>query len=413
MNDYNKDEVINSLMIGINKGKRAKYMKRVSQSILTLFLVVFTSFSVMVNVSSSFADSLIDIPVIGEIVELVRIGSGYKEAAEKGLFEKGDMVYQDEDYTLSLIAYYYSDQDLNLFFELDHKLEGHYAIINFELLDENMSKIEGGSFGYGGFNDDNIENIEVNMVDRKLPDTLTVRFDMTRNNKNASFKDDDIILENISVKLEKKIKDVSNLKVINKVIKHDDMDFEFLSLEITPTTMNLQLDVSSDERVFYEFKEIYIQSGDNKYERISDGLVRSGDMTSGMTYYFKTPYFDDYESLEIVIDGIYVLPLDQSTILIDLEKEEMIKGIDEKLSFLGINESATGYTVRFEGNVDERVSFSQYNGHYFSSRSTMTSDTEREYHLEVEKELLEDTIIEVNFSFYPNEKEMNKTIIIE
>jgi len=198
-----------------------------------------------------------------------------------------------------------------------------------------MSKIEGGSFGYGGFNDDNIENIEVNMVDRNLPDTLTVRFDITRNNKNASFKDDDIILEDISVKLEKKIKDVSNRKEINKVIKHDDMDFEFLSLEITPTTMNLQLDVSSDEKVFYEFREIYIQSEENRYERISDGLVRSGDMTSGMTYYFKTPYFDDYESFEIVIDGIYVLPLDQSTILIDLEKKEMVKGIDEKISFLG------------------------------------------------------------------------------
>jgi len=43
----------------------------------------------------------------------------------------------------------------------------------------------------------------------------------------------------------------------------------------------------------------------------------------------------------------------------------------------------------------------------------MSSDTRSEYHLEVEKELLEDTIIEVNFSFYPNEIEMNKTIIIE
>ncbi len=413
MNDYNKDEVINSLMIGINKGKRAKHMKRVSQSILTLFLVVFTSFSVMVNVSSSFADSLIDIPVIGEIVELIRIGSGYEEAAEKGMFEKGDIVYQDEDYTLSLIAYYYSDQDLNLFFKLDHELEGRYAITNFELLDEKMNKIEGGSFGYGSFNDDNIENIDVNMVDRRLPDTLTVRFDITRNSQRESFKDDDIIIDDISVNLEKKIKDVSNLKTFKKVIKHDSIDFEFLTLEITPTTMNLQLNVSSEDKVFYDFKEIYIESGDHRYERISDGLVRSGDMTSGMTYYFKTPYFDDYESFEIVIDGIYVLPLDQSTILIDLEKKEMVKGIDEKISFLGIKETTTGYTVRFEGNVDERVSFSQYNGHYFSSTSTMSTETSREYHLEVEKEFLEDTIIEVNFSFYPNEIEMNKTIIIE
>ncbi|MCH4887080.1 DUF4179 domain-containing protein [Acidaminobacter sp. JC074] len=413
MNDYNEAQVLESLQVGINRGKKAYHFKRASQGVLTVFAVMFMSLALMVNVSPSFADSLIDVPVIGEIVKLVRIGSGYEEVAEKGMFEKGEVIYEDESYKLSLLAYYFSDKDLNLYFTLESDNEDYHAITNFEMLDENMDFIKGGSIGFDAFNDEGLTNIEVNMIDHTLPDTLTIKFDLTRDDKRGRFGDDYIYLEDLSLKLKKKVKDVSNMIDISETVHHENMNFDFISLEITPTTMNLQMDVSSDDMVFYDFKKIYIKSGENVYERISDGLVRSGNMESGMTYFFKSPYFDSYKDFEIVIEDVYALPIDLSYVEIDLENNEMIKGSDDKLEFIGVSKSADIYTVKFKSSGDERVGFSQYDDHHFSSIGTMYLDEGREYHLEVEKENLDDEKILIDFNHYPNTVEMKKSIRIE
>lgn len=384
MENYNREDVMKALETGIAKGKRARNRTRGVKNSVSMFSLLLISFTILVNVSGTFADSLIDIPIIGDIVEWVHIGSKYEEVAEKGYFEKGDILYTDDELTVALIAYYYSDYEINMYLKIETDKK-HYSVEGIELLDQEDHVLDGGCYSYGGFNDDGIANIEVDMIDQNLPENIVVALDL-------KIGDDDRIFK---AELEKKISDMVKINVDESFEAHD-LTIHIKDMEITPTSLNLEMDVISENMMFYDFHDIYIKTDQGVYPRISSGITRSGNMETGMTYFFKTPYFDDYESIEIIIDGMDALPVEKSTIVIDLDKEEMIKQADDKIKFIGIKSNR----LIFESDV-EGISFSSYDGNYFSEKAYMTSEDSYRFELKIDRHLV-DHMIEIDFSDYPN-----------
>lgn len=384
MEKYNQEDVMKALKTGISRGKKARTRTRAIKGSLSMFSLLLISFTILVNVSGTFADSLIDIPIIGDIVEMVHIGSKYEEVAERGYFEQGDVLYSDDEITVALIAYYYSDNEINMYLKIESD-DKHYSVRHVELLDQEGKMVSGGSYSYGDLNDEGITNIEIDMIETDLPEHITISFDVRIDEEDRTFK----------AELDKKVSDLVKID-IDQSFEVDDMIIHIHNMEITPTSLNLRLDVLSETMMFYDFNNIYIQTDQNKYPRISNGLIRSGSMETGMTYFFKTPFFDEYESIEIVIEGADALPVENSTIIIDLDKEEMIKQIDDKLVFLGV----VNNRLAFEG-VEDGISFSSYDGHYFSEKSYMTGEQNQRFELKIDRSLV-DNMIEIDFSDYTN-----------
>lgn len=176
--------------------------------------------------------------------------------------------------------------------------------------------------------------------------------------------------------------------------------------------MNLTVNVISDSMVFYNFRLIYFKSEEEIDKPISNGLTKSGDTDSGYTYYFESSYFDSSKPLILVIEGIYALTKENSTIVIDTVIKKVIRDIDKNIKFKYIEERGDDYYLHFEGATDQTVGFSKYNGEYIKEVATRRLENPKEYTLKVEKKYVTGSIIEIEFWEYPNEVEFTTEITI-
>lgn len=430
MEDF-KLESLNAIEAGIKKGKRVRKVQKILYSKLSIFMICFFAFTTAVNVSSAFANALIEIPVIGEIVDFVRIGSGYEKAVEHGYFEHGDVLVDNDQYKLTVEGYYFSDYNINVIFKLESDEEGEWFNYYYmELYDEEMNVINNGMLSYGPLIIDDGEAVSqfdfIYKGEGVLPDQLTMHFDLTKQTRKEEVVavevadehqspeyDSQVVFEDLEFKIEKKIKDQEVKVTIDENFKKSDMQFEIKDLLITPTTMNLEIDVDSETMEFYDFETIYFESRNEKYQLISNGTSRSGDNSMGYTYYFETSYFELEESLALVIEGINALPKSNATVKVDLNQGIMLTNIDDHMVLTEVKETTDAYYVHFEGEINEKISFSTYNGNYFMEVGTSNSENSREYFVKVDKDKLEGPVIEIDFGAYPNILELKKEIVIE
>lgn len=424
MNNANIEEIKRVLEIGIKRGRKAKRKQKIINSNIIAVMLIALIFSVSVNVSSTFASSLIDLPVIGKIVDFIRVGSGFKEVAERGLYVSGDTIIKDDDYELSIDGYYYSDNNLNIILRLDGNLDDNrnYMFDNVEVLSVDFVKLSGNSIDYGRFNKEKdyaISIINISMEDL-LPEDVVLRFNITNNLIGEAISiyddttgkiEDEYLFEQLEVHLEKQVKELNRTFSINKKIEGHDIQIDFKELVVTPTTMNLKVDIKTDSMRFYDFETIYFESKNKTYQIISGGKTRSGNQENGYTYYFKSNYFDG-EPLTLVIEGILALPVNQSTIVIDLDTNEIVSTIDEKLTLMKVKENKNSYFLHLTSSLDEDFGFSKYDGNYFKSSATMTDDKIKEYVLELDKSLVKNSEIEIDFWKYPHLLQFNESIEI-
>lgn len=427
MMSYDKNEVINAIQIGISDGKKAYSRKRSINHGMLIFLVFLSSFTISVNMSDAFASSLIDVPIIGKIVEFVRIGSGFEEVAKQGLYTEGEILVDSKDYFVNVEGYYYSDYDINMFIGFTGVFDpdARYIISDVVITDINSNKITEYSLGFGDLNIDgeyaNTE-ITINKVDEVLPEELIIKFSVIkriradRNNQPDTNKktkyQGEYLIKDLKANLSKQVSNVDIIKLINHSFDVDGMIVEIESLKISPTTMNLKVNVDSNTMKFYDFGLIQLKSEDETYPIISSGTRRSGDQDTGMTYYFESSFFDDIDDLELQIDGIYALPIDNSTIVLDLENVEMLKSIDDKLNFSHVGDRGEFYDVYLQTEKKYLFSFSEYNKQNFASVGHRSDDKQNIYVLEVEKSNIVDGIIEVSFWKYPNIIKFKDNIMI-
>lgn len=428
MNNLNSNEILNALENGIKKGKKAHKTRKVMNLNVIVLALIIVTFSISVNVSSAFAASMKNIPILGEIVDFVRLGSGFNDAAENGYFIEGDTIIKDDDYEVSIEGYYYSDKNMNIVIKLAGKQidDFGYDISDVDFLDDSLNKIFVGSTGYGSVNiteDYATANIVVNQREGILPDEMLLRFSIrkqpltyTESPVQNSSEDIDIeydyLYEGLQVKLIKQFNEETTEFSIEQDIDVNDMLIKFKKLTLTPTTMNLEVDIESESMQFYNFKSIYFKSGNKIYNKISNGVTSSGSVENGLTYYFETSLFDDAESIELIIDGIYALPKNNSSIFIDIKENKTVYSIDDQLIFERVEDTGKFFTFYFTGGEGQQVQFKSINGErIFSSEGGFHNDY-TEYYIKIEKELVTKSLVKIDFYKYPNEIEFHKEIVI-
>lgn len=430
MNSIDKNDILNALESGIKRGKRKRRIKKVININLLALVIIMMAFSVSVNVSSAFASSLKDIPVIGKIAEFVRIGSGFKNVAERGYYSKGDILIDDGNFIISVEGYYFSDSDINIVISLDGALkeETSYNFNNVRIFDTDMKKLSGYSLGYGpfgGINGCQASTITVSQKEGLLPGEIIIMFDITERTQNvtefigdgppADYYDDFIsIYSDISVNLNKQTKLDNIVKTLDKSFEVNDISIKLKDLIITPVTMDMTLSIDSDSMSFYGFRKMHFKSDADFYYGIANGLSRTiNPLTFDYIYFFNSSYFDGEIPLTLVIDGIYALPKDNSTVIIDVEEGRIIKSIDDRLTFEGIDDSSDEYFyIFFSGTANEVVEFAQYNDHAFKETMISSGKERIKYTLKCEKKYINDSKVEISFWNYPNEIKFYKEIII-
>jgi hypothetical protein len=262
MMSYNKDEVINAIQLGISDGKKAFKRKRSINHSMFIFFVFLSSFTISVNMSDTFASSLIDVPVIGKIVEFVRIGSGFEEVAKQGLYTEGEILGETDNYIISVDGYYFSDTDVSILLSLEteKKPYTYYSIKNLIILDENYVPFDDYFIDYKNFDGYNPVRTEI-VISRSLhlPETIHLEFDIERN-KNFSTSSSggysqtvneiETVFSHLEYMITKNVSKTERYYEINQSLKEDAIDVNINYMKIHPTTLDLNMDINLNDYIY-------------------------------------------------------------------------------------------------------------------------------------------------------------------
>lgn len=344
----------------------------------------------------------------------------YKKVAQHGYFTPGGPIFENGQYKLSAKEYYFSSNNINVILELEGGIDDEiYDIENLSFYNSKIEEIKGMTIGYGSFRikgDKGTVSLELEHLEGDaLESPVELHFDLVKESmaetENSS-AEDTVIAENLKFKLTQK-SDHENVEIpINESFKADEMEFEIKKLSITPTTMNLSLNAGSETLVFYDFDKIFFKSEKGEFHRISNGTTRTQGSSENYVYYFETPYFESSEKLTLIIDGMYALSKSKSSVTVDLDKKTMVEAIDDRLTLTDVDEKENSYMLHFESPIDDTVNFASYDGISFSQTEFHNSIDKNGYIVKIEKDKLEDQIVEIDFSHYPNLVEFKKEINI-
>jgi hypothetical protein len=411
---YNSEEVRKIIEIGIEKGKKTRRRSRMINSSVLIVLILLSSLSITVNVSKTFAEALMDIPILGDIVELITIGSGFEEVAEQGLYKSGNILNRTDDYSLVIEGYYFSDSDVNVLISVegDIDVKSNYFINNLIIMNENNEKLDVNIennmfFKYKG---SQLRTEIVISREEFLPNTINIEFDVERsrnsstvypNGTSHTINEKELIFSCEKYQLQKHVDEEVMSYEIDKLIRLNGVNVHLKSMAIHQTTIDLELDVLSEDYVFYDFEGLKIISKEKEYPLISNGTYRTGNVSDGFTYYFESSYFDKVDDFELIIDGINMLPINSSTIVVDLENNELLKTIDDQIILKEISQTGSKYVINFETSIDVKVS--KYDNHDFDLIHFSHESTKKigDLSLRIDKSLLDDKIIEIYFEHYP------------
>lgn len=426
--DQHSNDILFAIESGIKKGRNARRMNKILKVNGYLLSVLLISFCALVNFSSSFADSLIGIPVIGDIVELVRFGSGYEEVAERGYFTEGDVFYEHDGKKLEVEAYYFSERKLNIILkgtgfneDIDIRIE------SYDMTDENGEKINQYFASTGALRHNGKNHTGTLVIEREieLPETLYLELEwhtydtsmrISHNDENRDEKREERNFDTIksNITFYRNVFETSKVYSVNEKIEGENINFIVGDLMITPTTMNLEVDVETEGMKFYGFEEIYFLADGKKYPAISSGVVSSGDVDSGYVFYFESFYFEDPSDIKLVVDSYRAIDEKYTQVNIDLTGEIKPEFYGDYIHEFEIIEKNHYYELVFSIDENNRLSISDYNG--VDIRAFGTTFDEDEYakkYFEILKENIEGTDITITFSDYPEVIQLNKEIKVK
>jgi hypothetical protein len=357
-----------------------------------------------------------------EILELIRAGSGFEEVAKYGLYQEGGLLGETNDSRLGIEGYYFSGSDVSILLTLEMEMEPktNYYITNIEFLNENFEPF--GERSNRNIFFDHTTNppkaeIEITRGEH-LPNVINLKFDVESNKNLATsvtggesiiVDETDIIFRGLDFQLVKHVADIEDVYKINRTISQNGLSVDIHDMTIRQTTLDLTMDILSDDLIFYDFASINVVSTDKLYPVISDGVYRKADEGASITYYFESPYFDEGDNLELVIDGIYAIEEGNHYIEVDLESKMLVKQIDDQIEIVDIHETDQNYNITFK--VTKGVSFKSYDDHPFNMicRHDVLVITEKQG-IVIEKSLIDDSIVKIDFSYYPYLKSFKKKI---
>ncbi len=398
---------IDAIKLGINKGKKIRKARRIININLLVILVIMTSFTTAVNVSPSFASSMSEFPILKDIVDFIHIGSGYKEVYERGYYQEGYTILEDDKHTLKLESYFYSSERINLIINLNNLEKDYmYMLEDLKIFNDKSEVLHASSIN-AIFDDSETFNVHLDNFD-DIEEESRIIFSVSKRKIRNRDNDFTLVYENIELNLKKTVDLESKEIELNESFSSGDIKFNFNNLIISPSKMSLEYEVESDSMKFFGFNEIYFKSKEAKYEKIYglNGLHDSNFYTTS----FVSPYFIDDRNLILVINGYSAIPIENSEILVDLKNKRIVSENLDEIRFVKIKEKNDEYILILESDVG--INLAVKSEHSTSGAASFIDD-KIIYEYKLNKASITSDTILLEVTNYTNLIEFNKIIEIK
>jgi len=338
---------------GIKKAKKQKLRNNILRSAAAVVLITFVGFSVLVNTSYAFAQSIIKLPPLRAIAKLVALDPTLKAALDNDYIQLVGATQETKDGYLSIHYIVADAQQITVFVsEKD---------INFDqcLLYDNAANLE--ILCSSGMTR-TAENETL-----KKPEMFAITYDIADGYTLSSDLRLDFILRGSSeklsfpIKLDQKFRNNVRDYLLGKEVNIDGQKITFDKIRISPTKARVYIKPSNENSSY--IKGLTLRLIDEKgkaWNTESNGLLGNfnADNTDLASIMLESSYFSRPKALWLEISGYEGVPKAQSSCTFDFKKRTF-EGLPEFLELEKISTQNGKITFSLKAKLGKGDNFGQ------------------------------------------------------
>jgi hypothetical protein len=320
------DEADEAIRRGFDRARRDKVKVRKKRNriwSLVAAALLFLTFVTSIRVSPAFANAVASIPGMERFVDLIQYDKGLDAILKNDYYQIVDAVQTKNGLTLTIDGAILDETGMNIYYTLKSK----EVLKSLEIKSVDLKHEEGvppGGIGYGGGG-----VLDYSKGPKEYVDQIVYNFQSPMQFRNLTFTlDMDVSLqgEEISFSLPFDMKE--NVKqgktfVLNEEVEIDSQKFTIQEITIYPlrVAVKIAFDESNTKKIL-GFEDMRLEDENGEVW----GSIENGVSGMGGNLFLQSNYFEEPKELYFRINKLQTLDKDETTLVIDTEKGEILNG---------------------------------------------------------------------------------------
>lgn len=345
----------------IKKGKRKG--KGIISSITAAAAAVV--FILLVNYSPAFADTIAEIPVLGQIADFVRFDKSLSKAIQNDYVQEVGLVALDGDRRLLLPYVIADEKNLVLFFQLPEELEqGSDEWVSVRTTSmknaDTGEKVDGYAYSTGNLSPEGKEENfgfikqDYQFVEKTVPKAIDLEVELKSGDSVVGTFGFNLELEEFS---EPKVHAITE----NHTISGQSLLVEDISVYPAGTEVNVRFS-EENSAIIKGLELLLIQSNGEVLQDPYDGISATYDDT-WMRVFIESNYFDAPEKQELHIRGVRLLDKDELFITVDMDSKTMTPAI-KGTELTEVIQEGDHASLVFTSHLEDEILFSMFATEY-------------------------------------------------
>lgn len=316
--------VIDAIQQGLLQAKAKKRRRKKTLWAFSVAAILILTFVTSIRVSPAFASAISTIPGMERLVHLIQFDKGIEAIVENDYYELVGKSQVKNDITFTVDGIIIDETGAEIFYTL----EAPYPLKSLDYHEVKLFNNGQELVASSSYNLPDLEQVKRKEGEFSLvfvePIQLTgndfeVQFEVEQNNKITSF--------NIPFSLKNEIKS-GKIYTINETIEIDGQQIEIREIKVYPLRVALTLEFDDqNEMKILGFEDMRIEDENGEiWGSIQNGIGGFGeDKNKVNTYFLQSNYFKEPQELYLKIDKVQALPKEESYLLVDFAKKEILE----------------------------------------------------------------------------------------
>lgn len=316
--------VNNAIQQGLFQARTKKRKRKKTLWAISVAAILILTFVTSIRVSPAFASAISTIPGMERFVHLIQFDKGIEAIVENDYYESIGKSQVKNDITFTVDGIIIDETGAEIFYTL----EAPYPLKSLDYQEIKLSNDGQELKASSSYNLPDLEQgnrivDEFSLVfvesEQFTSNVFEVQFEVKQNNKITSF--------NIPFTLQNEIKS-GKIYTINETVEIDGQKVDIKEIKVYPlrVALTLEFDDQNDMKIL-GFEDLRIEDENGEvWGSIQNGIGGFGeDINKINTYFLQSNYFKEPQELYLKIDKVQALPKEESYLLVDFAKKEILE----------------------------------------------------------------------------------------
>ncbi|GAF66080.1 iron-siderophore ABC transporter iron-siderophore-binging protein [Bacillus sp. TS-2] len=279
-----------------------------------------------IRVSTAFAHYVAEIPGMEKIVELIRFDKGLISAVESDYLQEIGETQEKKGLSVTVDSVIVDETGMVLFYTIEaNKKQSQFYVEDFELTPADGTDLEIGSIS------SQYDFLDAEKLHKSFSSSAELFFleELETKTFNLIMKvetDDHKETFDFVFSLEKPVK-VKKTYELEETISIGEQEIKVKNITVSPLRVAVHVEYAPDNsKKIFEFPDIrLVDEYGESWTKIANGVSASQISENEAIIYLQSNYFKEPEELFLVINKIQAVDKDEAYLIVDTEKEEILK----------------------------------------------------------------------------------------